>query len=99
MAQPMNINLAMWTARRYVCARCWHHLLLTVHDGQDWIECSNAARCDGQGYVTKWYAERRLEESYWDLRDARQNLQSILPVQTAPQSKRSEMEILSELGY
>ena len=95
MPQTMSVNLALHTANRYVCARCWHPLIVTHHDGQDWVECSNAANCDGQGYVTRRYAQKRLEQSQLDLLDAKQNIGFILP----KQEKRSEKLIMSELGF
>jgi hypothetical protein len=93
--QMMSIDLAMMTAKRYVCARCWHNLIVTHHDGQDWIECSNSANCDGQGYVTRRYAEKRIEQSYFDRMDARANIGQIID----PQPIRSEKQILSDLGF
>lgn len=95
MATPMSVNLAVATVARYVCARCWHPLIVTHHDGQDWVECSNAQNCDGQGYVTRRYAERKLQESFTDLADARENVGFILPKQV----KRLEKTIMSELGF
>jgi DNA-directed RNA polymerase subunit RPC12/RpoP len=94
-AQVMSIDLAMATAKRYVCARCWHDLIVTHHDGQDWIECSNSARCDGQGYVTRRYAEKRKEQDPADLMDARWNIGKIIN----PQPKKCEKQILAELGF
>jgi DNA-directed RNA polymerase subunit RPC12/RpoP len=95
MSQVMSLDLALHTAKRYVCARCWHDLIVTHHDGQDWIECSNASRCDGQGYVTRRYAEKRLEQGYEELIDARYNVGQIIN----PQPKRSEEEIMKDLGF
>lgn len=94
-AQVMSIDLALSTAKHYVCARCWHDLLVTHHDGQDWLECSNSARCDGQGYVTRRYAEKQIEQGPANLMDARRNIGTILN----PQPKKSEKQILSELGF
>jgi hypothetical protein len=95
MPTAMSFKLARWTESRYVCARCWHHLIVVHHDGQDWVECSNAANCDGQGYVTKRYAERRLQDSLLDLQDAKANIGFILP----EQPKRTEKQLLSSVGF
>jgi hypothetical protein len=92
MAQQMSFAMATYTADRYVCARCWHRLLVTHRDHKDWVECSNP-RCEGEGYVTKGYASRRLDRSNQDYEDARRNLNFILPAKP----RRTEQAILNDL--
>jgi ssDNA-binding Zn-finger/Zn-ribbon topoisomerase 1 len=94
MSQPMQFDMAQSTVKRYVCARCWRPLIVTYHDGQNFVECSNAANCDGSGFVTAAYAERRRNESHAELIEARRNLESILPARP----KRTEEEIMRDLG-
>jgi len=97
MAQTMSVDFAEATINQYVCARCWSRLHVTYHDHQYWVECTNL-NCNGEGYVTKGYAEKSRAQSYYDLMDARQNLRDIIQGAN-PVSKLSEAQIMKELGF
>ena len=83
-----------WTIRRYVCARCWSHLLIVKEPGQpERVECSNRAHCDGKGYVTRRYAERRREESIGELMQVKNIYPDLF------RSKRKEADLMTSLGF
>lgn len=85
----LSWELRLQTISRYVCARCWGIL---IEDGDE-IRCADP-RCDGQGYVTKKYAERRRQESIMELANAR----VILP-KVFGEKPRPVETILKELGF
>lgn len=97
MAQIVDVATARTYEAHYVCARCYGRLLVTdPHDGTRnmQVECSNPD-CNGQGFVTRNYAERRRSESSGEYIEAMHNLGKALGLKKKP---RSEKEILEDLG-
>lgn len=91
----MGIHLAMETQRRYVCARCWGPLIiLPGEDRQMQVVCANPARCDGKGFVTRKYAERRREESIAELWEVRSNYPDLVR-----RTRKPTAQLLAELGF
>jgi len=85
-----------YLVRRYVCARCWSGLLIVKRkDEPEHIECGNHANCDGKGYVTKRYADRRRVESVAELAEVKKNYPELF----TPKVKKTEKEILAMMGY
>jgi hypothetical protein len=66
------------TAKRYVCSTCFGSLAIRGVDGQVGVSCRNPD-CDGGGFVTRAYADRRRAESQADLAEARRNLKGLIP--------------------
>lgn len=96
----MDENLAQRTVRRYVCARCWGHLIIMDDRGADGLRAicpkNETGDCDGHGYVTKRYAERRKEESLSELYEVRDNYPDLEERKSIPATAEA---ILSELGF
>lgn len=91
----MSFGLAMDTQRRYVCARCWGPLIvLPGEDRLTQVVCANPTRCDGKGFVTRKYAERRREESIAEFWEVRSNYPNLVQRPMKPAA-----QLLAELGY
>lgn len=94
----MDFWLARDTENRYVCARCWGRLV--AKKAQDFrqadVVCANRDhdRCDGKGFVTKAYAERRRQESIAEYYEVLHNYPDLLPKRVV-----TERQVLSELGF
>lgn len=82
---------------RYVCSRCYGQLIATVQANHNEfiVRCVNQD-CDGKGFVTRTYAERRQRDSEMEQMDASINLRQAMP---ALFPKRDPDDILKELGY
>ena len=93
----MNDILMQTTVKRYVCSKCWGHLVAYADDETRWkVECP---RCGpGQGFVTKYYADQRRENSMGELRDICGLLQEMGVVEN-PQKDKSADQLLEELGF
>ena len=97
MGQIVNLSTARTLVARYVCARCYHPLIATdPRDGTRnmLVSCSNPD-CNGQGFVTRSYAERRRSESSAEYMEAYHNLAGALGLK---KKNRSEKEICQDLG-
>lgn len=77
---------------RYVCAQCWHHLII-VH-GMDDPVCS-AYGTQHSGKVTKRYADRKRQEDAEDYMEAREVLREAGII--AP--RQSQQQNMKELGF
>ncbi|CAK0758946.1 conserved hypothetical protein [Gammaproteobacteria bacterium] len=99
MSDAMDYPLALRTKRDYVCARCWG--LLVIFDAPDHrgylVKCDNPD-CDGNGYVTRHYAEQRRGESFYDLLDAQRNVGEALGLPALTRTKTQD-EALKALGF
>lgn len=85
------------TARDYVCASCWGHLLFEhtgEANGNCQVHCFNRS-CEGAGFVTKSFVQRRVEQSHFDYVEAKRNLGSMLGIQ----EEQDTNQALQELGF
>lgn len=80
--------------RRYVCACCWGDLGVELRGDPDVYYCLKGDRCSGKGYVTRRYADKRRQESYFELAEVRRNYPNIEP---AP--KLTEAQLIQALGF
>ncbi len=79
-----------------VCSRCYHPVICTPGvSGLLIAQCSNP-NCNGEGFVTRHYAERRKSDSWSELAEARENLKAFIP---EPEDNRTCDEILAALGF
>jgi len=95
----MSRALAAKTVDRYVCSNCWGHLVETF--GKDpSVSDVTCPVCgdDLKGFVSKYYAERRREESVGELMDVKHMLRQLGIVKN-PHEGKSSGDILSELGF
>jgi hypothetical protein len=93
----MNANLALQTVSRYCCARCWGHLLaIPGDDGGLHPTCARRLNdeCDGKGYVTKSYADKRRQASMAELMEVYANYPQLAPIRRHV----TVDQVLSELG-
>ena len=91
----MTFQMAEQIRSRYVCARCYGHLLIFTIPGSRSvnIECANQ-NCNGAGFVTKFYAEQRRSDSIAEKWEALDNLGKILKIE---RRGKSADEVIKEL--
>ena len=89
--EGMSVLEARRTVRDYVCAVCWGQLVNFFDATHAWIKCANP-NCQGGGYVTRAYADRRRSESLGEAAEVRHNLRFIFPTPA-----RKAADILKEL--
>ena len=95
----MNRILAQHTMKHYVCARCWGHLEEVFIDGEYVVRCAKGSdECDGKGFVTKFYASHRRQESTGEAMEIKQTLQTLGIIED-PLAGKSTEQLLSELGF
>lgn len=95
----MNIVRGMDTyfTRRYVCACCWGDLGVEAFGDPEVHYClKGPERCSGNGFVTRRYAARRLEESHYELAEVRRNYPDIEPRIVV---QLNEAQLLKALGF
>ena len=96
----MHHWLAMDTQRDYVCAVCWGPLVTRSAGEVGFLEvhCVSGERdeCDGQGFVTRKYADRRRTESEAELWEVRHNYPDLIERRVR---LLNEQRILAELGF
>jgi len=92
----VNLQLAMTLTNRYVCSRCWGPLIAVSVDTILEIICaqSTLGKCNGQGYVTRRYAERRRQDSLMEISEIRRNYGFLLS-----KPRLTQKEILVSLGF
>jgi hypothetical protein len=90
----LDIAQALVVRERYVCAMCWGNLnVYFAHSGPARVTCD---RCgDGQGFVTKRFAERRRNESRGEAIEVRDLLKRI---GVTPHVVKTAEELLAEIG-
>lgn len=97
MPDPLTPELAMRTIRDYVCAQCWGGLLLYPIDDRMYHALCRAYGEEHSGYVTKYYAERRREESAGEKLEVRDMLVEAGVIKPEPRQPREKT--IKELGY
>lgn len=96
MPEPMTPDRASETVQRMVCSDCWEHLI-EYYDAKTRMSVVRCATkdCECHGYVSKAFVERRAQENRAEAIEAKAVLREALPWMP----KRSEKELLSELGF
>ena len=95
----MNRIWAQHTVKCYVCACCWGHLEEVLVEGEHVVRCAKGGdECDGKGFVTKFYADRRRQESMGEAREVRTLLREFGVIEN-PLAGKSEEQLLKELGF
>lgn len=90
----LDISQALVVRERYVCAKCWGQLnVYFEHSGPARVMCDVCG--DGQGFVSKRFAERKRAQSRGELIEVKELLKRIGVV---PQIYRTAEELLAELG-
>ena len=93
MSEIMEPNLALTTVRDYVCSNCWEQLIAIPAEGHN-LEVVCGTKQEHHGFVRRTFIERRSNESHGELVEATMNLRKIIPM-----PKKSEKELLTELGF
>ena len=94
--QFTDVATARTLQTHYVCARCYGKLIATAAQGSRRmvVACINSD-CNGQGFVTRTYADNRRSNSGADYQEAMANLGEIMGLK---KQTRAAAEILEELG-
>lgn len=97
MSELLNDRMKEITIQRYVCARCWGHLIAFPEDGGWRVECAKYGD-EHAGYVTCHYADKRRESSVAEAWEVKDNLESLGVIQN-PHKGKSSNQLLEELGF
>jgi hypothetical protein len=89
----MAAELALSTVRDYVCSNCWEQLIAIPAEGHN-LDVVCGTNQEHRGFVRRSGIERRINESRGELVEATMNLRGIIPM-----PKKSEKELLNELGF
>ena len=93
----MNDLLMQTAIRDYCCSRCYGHLVAHADPERRWrVECPNCG--PGQGFVTKYYAERHVSDSVVDKSEVTHLMQD-LGITENPHKGKSAEQIIEEFGY
>jgi hypothetical protein len=98
MMELLNDHWKEITLRDYVCSNCWGHLLAYPMDERLWLVVCHRCGDETKGYVTKYFADGRREESHGERHEAKQMLESMGIIQRE-HSGKSEDELIKELGF
>jgi hypothetical protein len=97
MTDPLSLDLAQVTVRDYVCSTCWGHLLMYPADGDKWNVLCHKCMTNTKGYVTRVFAQLRIDESRMERVEVERTLKEIGVMEKG--EKRTEEQILKELGF
>lgn len=100
MLEPMSDTLARKTVKRYVCSMCWGALEIhpdPIDPEKNYVFCEKHQE-ETRGYVTRYFADRRRNESAFEKMDA-ENLLRRMGVIENPLAGKSQQELLKEIGY
>ncbi len=89
-----NLPFAERMAKDFVCSVCFGSIAAGFDAESVWVVCRNP-NCDGTGFVSKAYAQRRKTESRAEKWEAQNNLKDILPPSNA--NNLSEDELIKSL--
>ncbi len=99
MTELLDDGLADKTIRDYVCSICWGHLIKLPAEGRKGrVECARHGE-ETPGYVTKFYANKRLAESRVEKLDVRENLRGLHILPPSPVEKETVEELMKDLGF
>lgn len=93
MSEIMAAELALSTVRDYVCSNCWEQLIAIPAEGHN-LEVVCGTNQEHHGFVRRTFVMRRSNESRGELVEATMNLRKFIPM-----PKKSEKELLNELGF
>lgn len=85
-----NLPFAERMAKDFVCSVCFGAIAAGFDAESVWVVCRNPD-CDGTGFVSKAYAEKRRRESFEERWDAQNNLKDILPSKKEKNSSEDEL--------
>jgi len=69
---PVDDITAQVLRRDYVCAGCWHSLYCVHAPGRKWVVKCGECEDETPGYASKYWVEKRVNESLMELREVRQ---------------------------
>lgn len=93
----MNAALARVTIERYVCSNCWGHLIERFDGDDSIVECHYCEE-ETTGFVTKQFADRRIEESAGERLEVKGMLIGLGVIEN-PHSGKSASELSKEMGF
>lgn len=97
--EPLNESMAKKTIERYACSICWGDLELhpAVHLENGWyfVVCKKC-QDETRGYVTKYFVNRRRNESEFERIAATHLLRKI---GVLPKPEKTKSQLLQELGF
>lgn len=98
MSEIMSPELAQRTVKRYGCAVCWGHLAM-YREGPDRFRVECAKHGDEHyGFTTKYFIEKRQQESHGELVETREMLRDLGVVEN-PHAGKTVTDLLKEMGF
>ena len=96
----LNAELARKTVKNYCCSNCWGDLETTPDLRQNDMYFVICQKCQDEtkGYVTKYFANQRRNESEFEKRDATRLLQK-LDILPNPRKGMTREDLLKQMGY
>jgi predicted amidophosphoribosyltransferase len=98
--EALNQELATKTVKNYCCSNCWGELEIAPdlrENGMYFVICPKCQE-ETKGYVTKYFANQRRNESEFEKRDAVRLLQK-LDILPNPRKNMTREDLLKQLGY
>jgi ribosomal protein L37E len=88
----MGVSDAIRFKRDYVCAHCFGEIFFPINS-----KTATCSKCgDGAGFVTRTYANRKKDESFYEFHEARSNLRGLMEGLEIDQKRKDEnMKIFS----
>ena len=69
---PVDQHTADILKMDYVCSGCWHSLYCVHAPGRKWVVRCGVCEEKTPGYASKYWVEKRVNESLLELREVRQ---------------------------
>lgn len=83
------------TARDYLCANCWKHLILFPAPERKWFVLCATCGVETRGYASKSGVEKRRQQDLGDYLDVRNNYRHLKPARR----NAGDAAAKKELGY
>lgn len=96
--EAINLVLAHKTVKNYYCSNCWGELEIIYSEFVNPLVFVTCKRCqeNTNGYVTKYFADRRRGESEFEKRDVIRLLQTAGIIK---KEARTRAQIMKEIGF
>jgi hypothetical protein len=92
----MDFQAAQIIVAKYACSNCWSHLVsYPFAADRTRVLCGRCGQ-ETRGYVSKYYVEKRLQNSLGEKIDAAYALRDVIP---SVHKGKPENQLLNELGF
>jgi type IV secretory pathway VirB4 component len=98
--EALTSEIARKTVKNYCCSNCWGDLEITTDMRENDMYFVICQKCQDEtkGYVTKYFANQRRNQSEFEKRDVTRLLQK-LEIIPNPRKGMTREDMIKELGY